>query len=175
MCSLGFKSHYSPETSFQLSHFTNYDPSTYLSCIIRIEVFSEPLDLSLENFECSKFNARTEYSPLPIKQVVSKPTPTHKPEKKSKKNKLKGTADLYIINPEKILRNEDNRQFMMIKNIPNSFTQEKLLLILESYVKYEIEFFYLPLDKATGCNLGYGYVSLVDHHSVLKLYYAVGN
>ena len=61
----------------------------------------------------------------------------------------------------------------MIKNIPNSLTQDKLLAILETYVRYEIEFFYLPLDKVTGCNLGYGYVSLVDHNSVLKLYNAV--
>lgn len=61
----------------------------------------------------------------------------------------------------------------MVKNIPNSFTQDKLLSILETYVKFEIEFFYLPLDKSTGCNLGYGYVSLVDHKSVLKLYNAV--
>ena len=93
--------------------------------------------------------------------------------KKSKKNKLKGTAEQYMVNPALIQRNEDTRQFLMIKNIPNSFTQDKLLAILENYVQYEIEFFYLPLDKNTGCNLGYGYVSLVDHKSVLKLYNAV--
>lgn len=61
----------------------------------------------------------------------------------------------------------------MIKNIPNSFTQDKLLSILEKFVKYEIEFLYLPLDKSTGCNLGYGYVSLVNHKSVLQLYNGV--
>lgn len=63
----------------------------------------------------------------------------------------------------------------MIKNIPNSFTQDKLLAILEKFVKFEIEFLYLPLDKSTGCNLGYGYVSLVNHKSVLRLYNGVSD
>ena len=78
-----------------------------------------------------------------------------------------------MINPEKVAANEDTRQFLMIRNIPNSISQEKLLAILETYVRFEIEFLYLPLDKTTSCNLGYGYVSLVNSASVLKLYNAV--
>lgn len=54
-----------------------------------------------------------------------------------------------------------------------SFSQEKLLSILEQFVKYQIEFLYLPLDRNTDCNLGYGYVSLVDSHAVYSLYMAV--
>ena len=78
-----------------------------------------------------------------------------------------------MIDPEKVAANEDSRQFLMIRNIPNSISQEKLLAILETYVRFEIEFLYLPLDKTTSCNLGYGYVSLVNSASVLKLYNAV--
>lgn len=55
-----------------------------------------------------------------------------------------------------------------------SFSQEKFLSILEQYVQYQIEFLYLPLDRNTDCNLGYGYVSLVDPHAVYVLYMAVG-
>lgn len=127
----------------------------------------EQTDYRQKESDYSKFSAYSLSSPYP------KTSSPNKTEKKNKKNKLKGSAEQYIINPQKIMRNEDTRQFMMIKNIPNSFTQDKLLSILEAYVKYEIEFFYLPLDKTTGCNLGYGYVSLVNHHSVLKLYNAV--
>ena len=54
-----------------------------------------------------------------------------------------------------------------------SFSQEKLLSILEQFVQYQIEFLYLPLDRNTDCNLGYGYVSLVDSHAVYTLYMAV--
>ena len=55
----------------------------------------------------------------------------------------------------------------------SSFSQEKLLSILEQFVQYQIEFLYLPLDRNTDCNLGYGYVSLVDSHAVYTLYMAV--
>ena len=58
--------------------------------------------------------------------------------------------------------------------VMSSISQEKLLSLLESYVKHEIEFLYLPVDKTTDCTLGYGYVSLVNCASVLKLYNAVG-
>ncbi len=54
-----------------------------------------------------------------------------------------------------------------------SFSQEKLLSILEQFVQYQIEFLYLPLDRNTDCNLGYGYVSLVDSQAVYTLYMAV--
>ena len=54
-----------------------------------------------------------------------------------------------------------------------SFSQEKLLSILEQFVQYQIEFLYLPLDRNTDCNLGDGYVSLVDSQAVYTLYMAV--
>ena len=83
-------------------------------------------------------------------------------------------AEQYVIDPKKVESNEDRRQFLMIRNIPNSISQEELLSILEMYVQGEIEFLYLPIDKVTSCNLGYGYVSLLNCSSVLKLYNAVG-
>lgn len=100
-------------------------------------------------------------------------TTSSKGGRRSKKNKVKKNAEQYVINPEKVAANEDTRQFLMIRNIPNSISQEKLLAILETYVRFEIEFLYLPLDKTTSCNLGYGYVSLVNSASVLKLYNAM--
>ena len=97
-----------------------------------------------------------------------------KGNRRSKKNKMMKNAEQYVIDPRKVESNEDPRQFLMIRNIPNSISQEELLSILETYVQGEIEFLYLPIDKVTSCNLGYGYVSLLNCSSVLKLYNAVG-
>ena len=97
-----------------------------------------------------------------------------KSNRRSKKNKMMKNAEQYVIDPRKVESNEDPRQFLMIRNIPNSISQEELLSILETYVQGEIEFLYLPIDKVTSCNLGYGYVSLLNCSSVLKLYNAVG-
>ncbi|KAK8792536.1 hypothetical protein WA588_005031 [Blastocystis sp. NMH] len=104
--------------------------------------------------------------PVPPKSVPNR-------TKRSKKCKAKGGAEHYVIDPQRVLSNEDSRQFLMIKNIPNSILQDRLLFILEQFVRYQIEFLYLPIDRTTECNLGYGYVSLVDSRAVLTLYQAM--
>ena len=54
-----------------------------------------------------------------------------------------------------------------------SFTQAYMLEILDSFVKNEYDFFYMPVDFKTNCNLGFGYVSMINTSSVVHLYYAV--
>lgn len=54
------------------------------------------------------------------------------------------------------------------------FTQDFLLRILNSVVPNRYDFFYMPVDFKTNCNLGFGYVSMLDTASVVKLYDAVG-
>lgn len=63
----------------------------------------------------------------------------------------------------------------MRRKLDCSISQDRLLFILEQFVRYQIEFLYLPIDRTTECNLGYGYVSLVDSRAVLTLYNAVRN
>ena len=49
------------------------------------------------------------------------------------------------------------------------FTQDFLLRILNSVVPNRYDFFYMPVDFKTNCNLGFGYVSMLDTASVVKL------
>lgn len=48
-----------------------------------------------------------------------------------------------------------------------------MLKILNSFVENEYDFFYMPVDFKTNCNLGFGYVSMINTNSVVKLYNAV--
>ena len=48
-----------------------------------------------------------------------------------------------------------------------------MLKILNTFVENEYDFFYMPVDFKTNCNLGFGYVSMISTHSVVKLYNAV--
>lgn len=50
-----------------------------------------------------------------------------------------------------------------------------MLEILDSFVKNEYDFFYMPVDFKTNCNLGFGYVSMTSTQSVINLYNAVSN
>ena len=54
-----------------------------------------------------------------------------------------------------------------------SFSQSFMLEILNTFVENEYDFFYMPVDFKTNCNLGFGYVSMINTQSVIKLYNAV--
>ena len=89
----------------------------------------------------------------------------------------------FIIDISKVRSGEESRLTLMLKNIPNgygcieelrlSFTQELMLRILDTIVPNKYDFFYMPVDFKTNCNLGFGYVSMVDNASVVKLYDSV--
>lgn len=54
--------------------------------------------------------------------------------------------------------------------ITRSFTQEVLLQIVNAYIRDRFDFFYLPIDFRTQCNLGYCYINVVDTDTVRDLY-----
>ena len=81
-------------------------------------------------------------------------------------------SQLLAINPATVL--QDARTTLMIRNVPNSFTQEVLLKIINGYIANRFDFFYLPIDFHTQCNLGYCYINVVDVQTVRVLYDHVG-
>ena len=89
----------------------------------------------------------------------------------------------YRIDLDKVRSGEDSRLTLMLKNIPNelifhsniitSFTQDQMLAILDSHIPNQYDFFYMPVDIETNCNLGFGYVSVTSSDSLLHLYKCV--
>ena len=70
---------------------------------------------------------------------------------------------------------KDKRTTLMIRNIPNSFSQEVLLKIVNGYIPNRFDFFYLPIDFRTQCNLGYCYINVIDVNTVEELYRSFHN
>ena len=50
------------------------------------------------------------------------------------------------------------------------FTREFILSIVDQVCQNEYDYFYLPIDQKTNCNLGYGYINMLSIESVIKLY-----
>ncbi|KAL4420998.1 hypothetical protein ABPG77_001317 [Micractinium sp. CCAP 211/92] len=68
-------------------------------------------------------------------------------------------------------RRPDARRTLMIRNIPNKYTQEMMLSVLQkSGFGGTFDFFYLPIDFRNKCNLGYCFVNFLDAAVAGRLY-----
>jgi hypothetical protein len=60
-----------------------------------------------------------------------------------------------------LITGEDRRTTLMIKNIPNKYTQKMLLATIDESFKGQYDFFYLPIDFKNKCNVGYAFINMV--------------
>lgn len=69
-----------------------------------------------------------------------------------------------------ILEKKDSRTTLMIRNIPNKYTQKMLLqkIDINHYMKYD--FFYLPIDPNNNCNVGYGFINFINPLYIPRFY-----
>lgn len=67
---------------------------------------------------------------------------------------------------------KDARATLMIRNIPNKYTQPMLLELLERDFAGTYDFFYLPMDVRNRCNLGYAFVNFVAAKHTVPFYRA---
>ncbi|KAJ4827406.1 hypothetical protein Tsubulata_006461 [Turnera subulata] len=87
----------------------------------------------------------------------------------------------YELDIDRILRGEDSRTTLMIKNIPNKYTSKMLLAAIDERHKGTYDFIYLPIDfKAmtilmlmqNKCNVGYAFINMIDASQIIPFYQA---
>lgn len=83
--------------------------------------------------------------PSPYLYFSSEESPFEERRKK-KKQMDEDEKMYYMINCESIYRSEDLRTTVMIKNIPNKYTQQMLLDTINRHFAFSYDFFYLPID-----------------------------
>lgn len=76
----------------------------------------------------------------------------------------------FSLNLQNIMDGKDRKTTVMIRNIPNKYTQKMLLAEIDVELKGKYDFFYLPIDFKNKCNVGYAFMNLIDPFCILKLY-----
>lgn len=64
----------------------------------------------------------------------------------------------------------DGRTTLMIRNIPNKYTQDLLLEEFNKNFKVKFDFFYLPIDYNNACNVGYAFINFIHSKFIAGFY-----
>ena len=75
------------------------------------------------------------------------------------------------IDMKKVLTFEDKRSTLMIKNIPNKFTREKLLEFIDKNFKGTYDLFILPKDSNKNRNFGYAFINFISSYYIPFFYH----
>ncbi|KAI4383377.1 hypothetical protein MLD38_009222 [Melastoma candidum] len=76
----------------------------------------------------------------------------------------------YQLDLEKIVKGEDTRTTLMIKNIPNKYTSKMLLSAIDEQHKGTYDFLYLPIDFKNKCNVGYAFINMISPSLIVAFY-----
>ena len=76
----------------------------------------------------------------------------------------------YALNLQALQSGEDKRTTLMIKNIPNKYSQAMLIELIDEQFKGRYDFFYLPIDFKNKCNVGYAFFNLSGLDGVIAFY-----
>jgi len=78
----------------------------------------------------------------------------------------------YQLDLEKLMRGEDSRTTLMIKNIPNKYTSKMLLAAIDENHRGSYDFLYLPIDFKNKCNVGYAFINMISPTHIIPFYQA---
>lgn len=71
----------------------------------------------------------------------------------------------------RVVTGEDQRTTIMIRNIPNKYTQQMLLESIDQCMEQRYDFFYLPIDFKNKCNMGYAFINFVHAVFIPEFYH----
>ncbi|RLN55029.1 hypothetical protein BBJ28_00009031 [Nothophytophthora sp. Chile5] len=80
-----------------------------------------------------------------------------------------GTGE-FSLSIERVASGQDKRTTLMIRNIPNKYTQQMLLAEINQRHRGNYDFFYLPIDFKNKCNMGYAFINFMEAAHIEPFY-----
>ncbi|KAK1319069.1 Protein MEI2-like 4 [Acorus calamus] len=131
---------------------------------------SQNVGLPSPQQRCHMFHGRNTLIPMPSnfdapnERVRSRRTDSSANQADNKKQ--------FELDIERIIRGEDSRTTLMIKNIPNKYTSKMLLAAIDEHHRGTYDFIYLPIDFKNKCNVGYAFINMIDPQQIIPFYKA---
>ncbi|KAK2973841.1 hypothetical protein RJ640_011769 [Escallonia rubra] len=131
---------------------------------------SKSVGLHSHHQSCAMFPSRGQMIPMmgsfdsPNERVRSRRNEGHSNQADNKKQ--------FELDIDRILRGDDKRTTLMIKNIPNKYTSKMLLAAIDERHRGSYDFIYLPIDFKNKCNVGYAFINMIDPSLIVPFYQA---
>jgi hypothetical protein len=141
----------------------------------------DPYTLQIQRFQTNFHQQNTEivYAPnvgsnsleLPSRSIIKSngnnyenQRPTYHNGGHGQNRKLKPCPNEsdFLLDLDRLLDGIDTRTTVMVRNIPNKYTQQMLLEEVDIGHKGTYDFFYLPIDFKNKCNVGYFFVNFLE-------------
>eukprot|EP00817_Percolomonadidae_sp_ATCC50343_P005557 CAMPEP_0117425370 /NCGR_PEP_ID=MMETSP0758-20121206/5636_1 /TAXON_ID=63605 /ORGANISM="Percolomonas cosmopolitus, Strain AE-1 (ATCC 50343)" /LENGTH=620 /DNA_ID=CAMNT_0005209775 /DNA_START=295 /DNA_END=2154 /DNA_ORIENTATION=- len=111
--------------------------------------------------ECSRPGGRSRVSNESSEKKRNKSP--YRPHSNSNGGNIRYKIDLDLVRD-----GTDERTTLMIKNIPNKYSQRMLLELIDRLFAGCYNFFYLPIDFKNKCNVGYAFINLTDPRHIIN-------
>ncbi|KAL8161740.1 hypothetical protein V2J09_013229 [Rumex salicifolius] len=111
-----------------------------------------------------------------------------RPRNPRSENSSQADKKQFELDVGRILRGEDTRTTLMIKNIPNKYTSKMLMAAIDERHRGTYDFIYLPIDFKTfqystllsvhqllsfwqnKCNVGYAFINMIDPNTIVPFF-----
>mmetsp|Transcript_54349 Transcript_54349/g.116744 ORF Transcript_54349/g.116744 Transcript_54349/m.116744 type:complete len:375 (-) Transcript_54349:552-1676(-) len=101
------------------------------------------------------------------------PDPMAEDSRAGRRGKGRGSKVSFVVDLGMIAKRRDLRTTVMVKNIPNRMTKERLYEIFAPHIDGRHDCFYLPVDPFRRCNIGFGFINFHDAADIIPFYNAL--
>ncbi|CAA6668322.1 unnamed protein product [Spirodela intermedia] len=128
---------------------------------------------------CQTFHGRNPMIPVPTQ--FDSPSDRSRSRRSDASSNQADSRKQYELDIERIIRREDSRTTLMIKNIPNKYTSKMLLAAIDENHHGTYDFIYCLLISSflsivclpplqNKCNVGYAFINMIDPRKIIPFF-----